>query len=462
MTIDIAKPMPADLNAERALLGAAILNPDSALELLSLARETDFSTRENSLVFRRVQSLLARGTAVDLVTLIADLAQSGELERVGGAGYISALVDGIPHISNVKHYVQIVRDRAKRRELIQFGAKVQELALDGSPETDSLISYAVESALQIANSADAPVTARPFSEVAENAMREIERARTDPGSVRLFKFGLSDLDDMTGGLRPKELVVIVAPTSNGKTLLASQCAMQADRDGFKALYFSAEMPAEQLVQREIAFQAGVKFYYVRRPDKLNPGEFEQLSLASKRECGVHFVDRDITPTRVWAMSEAAKKTRGLDVVFIDYDQLVIEAGINPEGDEDNVFRHQRAFILNAKKLTERLDVCVVLLAQLRKISTKVLSGAQPHLDDIWGDSSIRNTPHVILWLSREFFTHNMDVAYERKANVYVLKSRNDRTGIVPLEFDPERVRFLDAPPTVKDSIQESRRASHGI
>ena len=92
---------------------------------------------------------------------------------------------------------------------------------------------------------------------------------------------------------------------------------------------------------------------------------------------------------------------------------------------------------------------------------RLVSGAQPHLDDIWGDSSIRNTPHVILWLSREFFTHNMDVAFERNANVYVLKSRNDRTGIVPLEFDPERVRFLDAPPTEKDSVHENRRTAHG-
>jgi replicative DNA helicase len=129
-------------------------------------------------------------------------------------------------------------------------------------------------------------------------------------------------------------------------------------------------------------------------------------------------------------------------------------GIDPKGDEDNVFRHQRAFILGAKKLAERLDICVVLLCQLRKVSPKVKSGAQPHLDDIWGDSSIRNTPHLILWLSREFFTHNMDVAYERRANVYVLKSRNDRTGIVQLEFDPERVRFTDVPPTDEESLQE--------
>jgi len=459
MTVEVARPLPSNLDAERALLGVAMINADAALGVVASVRESDFYVPENRYVFRHIQSLLGRGIAVDLVTVTEDLQKSGELERAGGPGYIASLLDGMPRLTNVKHHAKIVRDNATRRELIHFGQKVKDRAWgDGAdPDVNSIISDAVDGALQIATGDEAPASVRSFSEVAESAMSEIEHARREPENIRLFRFGLSDLDEMTGGLRPKELVVIVAPTSNGKTLLASQCAMQADRDGFGALYFSAEMPAEQLVQREIAFQAEVEFYYVRRPDKLNADELERLREASKRECNVQFVDRDITPTRVWAMSEVQKKTRGLDIVFVDYDQLVIEAGIDPKGDEDNVFRHQRAFILNAKKLAERLDICVVLLCQLRKVSPKVQEGAKPHLDDIWGDSSVRNTPHLILWLSREFFTHKMDLAYERKANVYVLKSRNDRTGIVPLEFDPKRVHFLDAPPTEADSVEEHAR-----
>lgn len=263
------------------------------------------------------------------------------------------------------------------------------------------------------------------------------------------------MDELTAGLRRKELVLIVAPTSNGKSLLASQCAFQADRDGFKSLYFSAEMPAEQLAMREIAYQARVKFYYADRPKNLSPDEYSRLDVASKREHSVRIVDRDITPARVFAMAEAAKRTRGLDLVVVDYDQLVIEAGMDPNSPDDNVFRHQRAFILRAKKLAERLDICFVLLSQLRKLSPAVLKGSRPHLDDIWGDSSVRNTPHLILWLSRDFFTHDMDKAYERKAHVYVLKSRNGRTDVVDLEFDPEYVRFLDAPPSEADSVADS-------
>ena len=113
-------------------------------------REVDFSTREHCLVFRRIQSLLARGTSVDLTTLTNDLAQSGELEIVGGAGYIAALIDGIPHLSNITHYAQIVRDHTKRRELIKFGAKLQDLVWGGGLETNSMVNYAVDSVLQIA------------------------------------------------------------------------------------------------------------------------------------------------------------------------------------------------------------------------------------------------------------------------------------------------------------------------
>ncbi len=225
-----------------------------------------------------------------------------------------------------------------------------------------------------------------------------------PETARRISFGLSDLDDMTGGLRRKELVLIVAPTSNGKTLLSSQCAFQADRDGFKSLYFSAEMPGEQLAMREIAYQAGVKFYFAQRPENLNPDEYSRLLKASQCEHALRIVDRDITPARIFAMAEAAKRTRGLDLLVVDYDQLVIEAGMNPDSEDDNVFRHQRSFTLRAKKLAERLDICFVLLSQLRKVSPAVLKGAHPHLDDIWGDSSVRNTPHLILWLSRDFFT----------------------------------------------------------
>lgn len=245
MTVEIAKPLPTNLDAERAVLGAALLNPDSALELLSITCELDFFLQENRLIFLHIQSLLACGVAVDLFTVIDDLQKCGALERAGGAAYLASLIDGIPRITNVKHYAKIVRENAIRRRLIYLGEKLQESARCSEP-LEVTINRAVGGALDIATGGDSAVVVRAWPEVAESAMREIEDAHNEPASLRAFRFGLKELDEMTGGLRPRELVVIVAPTSNGKTLLASQCAMQTDRDGFQAIYFSAEMPAEQL------------------------------------------------------------------------------------------------------------------------------------------------------------------------------------------------------------------------
>jgi len=378
-----------------------------------------------------------------LITIIDSLRSNGDLERSGGAGNISSLTDGIPSIFNVPHYAAIVRNKSRLRNLIHWSESLKQRAFSEENDAEQLIESAISEILSIADDDGGLVEARPWKEVAASAMGEVERAMLNPEQVRRIHFGLADLDDMTGGLYPKEVVSIVSQTSHGKTLLAAQAAFQADQDGFKVLIFSAEMRAEDIALREIAYKAGVKFYFVRRPEKLTSAEYERLVVASEREHSLQIVDRDVTPLRIWAMAEAAKRNYGLDLVIVDYDQLVIEAGINPDSDDDNVFRQQRAFMFSAKKLAERLDINFMLLSQVRKLSPTVLKGAQPHLDDVWGDSSVRNTPQVILWLCRDFLIHGLDKRYERMAKVYVLKSRNSCTGLVSLEFDPEMVRFTD-------------------
>ena len=450
--MDLVKPLPSNLDAERTVLGACMTFPEAALEAASRLRPEEFFLPQHQVIFGAILKLTAQGVPVDLVTMVEVLTSSKTLESAGGTPYVAALLDGIPRLANLAHHAAIISRKAKLRSLIKCAHNIQQQAFE--TEDEALIEMAVSQILGIASGGRGPIVAREWKDVAASAMAEFSNAFHNPDLAKRINFGLTDLDEATGGLRKKDLVEIVAPTSNGKTLLAGQAAFQADRDGFKVLFFSAEMPAEQIAMREIAYQAGVPFYYARRPEKATTDELHRLEAASKQSCGVRIVDRDITPARIWAMAEAAKRTHGLDFVIVDYDQLVIEAGMNPNSDDDNIFRHQRAFVFTAKRLAERLDICFLFLSQLRKLSPAVLKGAQPHLDDIWGDSSVRNTPHVILWASREYFTSGMNKEFERKAKVYVLKSRNDRTGIVDLEFDPERLRFSDALPTEADSIPE--------
>ena len=446
--------LPFNLDAERSLLGAALLSHSAALEVLSLVTQSDFFMTQHCYIFRHIQKVCANGDIPGLVTVYESLLSARDVEAAGGFGYLTTVADGVAGIANLPGYAKIVRNKALLRRLAHTCNTLKQQALDQKCQPAALVESAVSQILSIADECPEGGAARPWKGVAAKALKELRGAVENPQHAKRISFGLSDLDEMLGGLRPGELVEIVAPTSNGKTLLAAQSAFRADRDGCKILFFSAEMSAEEVALREIAYQAKVKFHFVRRPEKLQPDEWRKLVESSEQECSIRFVDQDITPARIWAMAEAAKRTQGLDLVIVDYDQLVVEAGMNPDVPDDSIFRHQRNFILRAKQLARKLNITFVLLSQLRKLGAAVSKGAPPHLDDIWGDSSVRNTPQIILWVSRDFFTHNMDSAYQRKAHIYVLKARSGRTGVVPLEFDPDYLRFLDQPPSEKDSVEE--------
>jgi replicative DNA helicase len=441
----IAKPLPHSLEAERSVLGAALLDNSALLKMLPVLQDSDFFLPQNRVIYCGMRALAAESKPIDTTLLMDHLDAIGKLEAAGGMAYLTQLADGLPRVTNVEHYAGIVKARAKSRELISFSACLESRAYDVAESPDSCAEESITELLNIIAHQSHSIGPRPWRDVAKSAVDQLISAKMNPDKAARMFFGLKALDDMTSGLRRKELCLIVAPTSNGKTLLASQLAVSASSKNFRVLYFSAEMPAEQLAMREITYRAGVKFYFAQRPELLTTEELARLSEAGEDSLTIRIVDRDVTPTRIWALSEAAKRTAGLDLVIVDYDQLVIEAGMDPKADDDSIFRHQRNFVLAAKRMAERLDVCFVLLSQLRKVSASVARGAHPRLDDIWGDSSVRNTPHLILWLVREFFQQEMDIDFERKAKVYVLKARNGRTGIVNLDFDPERVRFLDAP-----------------
>jgi len=463
---DIAKPLPSNHEAERAVLCTCMTVPEAAIEAVSLLRAEEFHMAQHRRIFDAVLVLVAQSIYVDVVTVTEALQGSGQLESAGGAAYVSSLLDPLLLIKGktIASHAAIIRRTARLRKLIYVTQDIQDRAFKDDAhssvfyrqheDSDSLIEEAVSQILGIAGDGNGPAAVRKSKDVAASAVAEFAYALHHPDLAKRISFGIPDLDEFVGGLQRKELVVIVAPTSNGKTLLAGQLAHRASHDGFKVMFFSAEMPSEQVVMRELAYRAGVPFHMVRRPEKATETELQRLEEAAGLPYDIDWVDNAITPARIWAMSEAAKRTRGLDLVVVDYDQLVIEAGMNPDADDDNIFRHQRAFVFAAKRLAQRLDICFVFLSQLRKIPPAVLKGARPCLDDIWGNSSVRNTPQVILWLSREYFTHEMKPEFERKAKVHVMKTRNDRTGVVDLEFDPDYVRFLDAPPTEADSTKE--------
>lgn len=438
------KSLPNYLVAEKTLLGVVLLNNEKLLEVLPVLRAEDFFLPENKLIYAMMETMIASNKRIDLVTITQELYKSETLERAGGAAYLSQLADGVPTAMNVSNYAATIREKARLRSLIYAAKSIEEQAFAPAAESRAIVENAVSSMLALEETSAQESRVLEWNDVADRAVDNLRKAKNEEKALFRGRFGLAKLDETTSGLRKKELVLIVGPTGNGKSLLAQQLATTCDDDGFKAMIFSAEMSAESIVLRELAYDSDVFFYYLRRPESLDDEKIEKIAFASKRDREIAIVESGITPSRIWALAEARKRTKGLDLIIVDYDQLVISAGMNA-ADEASFFDHQEKFVHSAVQCAKRLDVCFVLLTQLRKAPPGMKDAKwKPALDDIYGASAMRNDPDFVIWIVREFFLRGLDKKYERDAKAYVVKGRNGATGTVKLDFDPRLVRFGDA------------------
>jgi replicative DNA helicase len=338
------------------------------------------------------------GEAIDLVTLTDKLHRSGELNAAGGAAYLASICDGMPRVSNVKHYAQIVRETAKLRRLIHACHAIQEQAFDGKEKAKKLVEGGVQELLAMLSKEGASAMPSSWSEAVMGAMHEICSDLKNPGQGFRWNFGLHKLDEVTAGWRRQDLNLLVGMTSHGKSLLAMQGAVKADDAGYKGLIFSAEMSKEALAKRELSHTANVPLYLLRRPEFVRDPDSVIADLTSaaiqERKRNMLVVDRDIKPSRVWSLCELVHRSSGLDFVVVDYDQLVIRAGLRASDDE---FRAQAEFMAEALALTKRLNICFVLLCQPRKVDEDVARGKRPpRVEQIFGHSAVANTAHNIL------------------------------------------------------------------
>lgn len=454
--------LPQSKEAERSILGVIIKDNDTALKIFPILKPEHFYYEGHRLVYRAMHVLSAAGKPIDEITLADFLTGEEVLEKAGGISYIAGLMDGVPAKLNVESYVQLVLDKAARRNLIQVCQQVIGQAADVKQKIQATADVGVQGMLSVYDREDDRPLMRNWNDVMQSAFIEMDEAATHPEKIARFVFGLPKLDKIAGGGRRQEVIVITGPSSHGKTALAEMLAIRAESENYKGIIFSAEMSGEQLALRQLARDALVPYFYVRRPERLNSEQCKLLLKAMAKKRSLHIVDRDITPARVWALSEAQKRMHGLDFVIVDYDQLVIEAG-RARDDDDKFFVHQRHFILNAKRLAERLNVCFVLLAQQRKLNPAIRQRGRPTLDDLYGDSAMINTPHLILYVLRHFFLKNYDMKHEKPATVFILKNRAGPTGKADLFFDKNKVCLTEEEPVDDDSEEgpESVEATEG-
>lgn len=442
-----APTMPHNVEAERALIAAGILDNDKIPVVSEHVAPEDFFVSQNRVIYLATTALAGSGKPVDLVTLTDYLQQSGDLERAGGIGYVASVTDGQMRAANIRTYADIVRESARRRKLIHLCDALQRSAFAGDETAQQLLETGTQEFLALMSKDGSASMPHTWDESVMSAMEEIVGAIRNPQAVMRLNCGVRPLDDKLGGLR-RELVLGVGMTSHGKSLLAMQFAINGDTQGYRGLILSAEMTKEALASRELAHASEVPLYLLRRPELIRSPDtvINSLTEAALKERGrkLLVVDRDIKPARVWSLCELVAKRGGLDFVIVDYDQLVIRAGL---GRRDDEFRAQAEFMAEALAIQKRLNVCFMLLCQPRKVDEDVARGRRPpRIEQIFGSSAAGNTAHVVWWIMREFFIHGMDTAYESKAKAFILKARNDFTGHVSFGFDKEKVLFVsDAP-----------------
>ena len=438
--VALEKGLPANLDAERFVLGAILMDDALYIQVAGTLEAGDFSLEKHRRIFLRMGELYARGERIDRVTLANELLKQNQLESVDGVSYLVSLDEGLPALTNLDSYVGIVKDKATLRRIIFTSQKLIDRCIIGEEEPDEILASAEESLLKLgeAVSEDALVSPQHILENFEGGIN----AFLDPSKrIKGLGTGFLRLDEMTGGLHQGELVILAARPSMGKTALALNIAqhvsMGADQKQTVAV-FSLEMSRESLLTRMICASARVdqqKF----RAGYLNQDERRRLAKAASDlvqaplyiddTAGTHLMD-------IHAKLRRLKSEDGLSLVVIDYLQLM-----SGRGRYENRNQEISTISRGLKLLAKDLKVPMLVLSQLNRAPETRPGDHRPQLSDLRESGSIEQDADLVAFIFREEVYKPDREDLRGAAELLVAKQRNGPTGKVNLVFLREFTKF---------------------
>ena len=434
------RTLPHDLDAEKSVLGAVLINNQAFNQAAEVVDAADFYRDAHRRIFEKMVGLTDRGSPVDLLTLKDELARSGELDDVGGPAYISALTDGVPRSSNVEHYAKIVKEKSTLRRLIQSASDVLGRAYDAEEDADDLLDDAERSIFQIAEhrlrSGFVPV-----SQLVDSGYQLIEQLQEHRGLVTGAPSGFVDLDEMTSGFQKSDLVIVAARPSMGKTSFVLNIALHCGIEAGKTVgMFSLEMSKEQLFMRMLTSEARVDAHRFRG-GFLGEQDYARLVEAFARLHDAK-VFIDDTPSvgilEMRAKSRRLKLEHGLDLLIIDYLQLMQGRG-RFENRQQELASISRAL----KILAKELHVPILALSQLSR-APEARGDHRPQLSDLRESGALEQDADVVMFIFRDDMyavEGERNPATEGTAEIIIGKQRNGPTGTVRLAFLKQYTRF---------------------
>jgi len=438
----LERPLPHNLDAERSILGAILLD-NHALDLASeKLRPEEFFLDQHRRIYERMIELREVQQAIDLVTLTDELARHNELEAAGGAAYLAQLVDGVPRVSNVEHYARIVREKALLRNLVHTAHSIQQRALEAEEGADDLLDNAESQIFQLAEER-IRVGFVGVKDVVKESFERLHRILTEGRKITGLSTGYHQLDTLTSGLQDSELIILAARPSMGKTALAlniaENVAVRADEPRAVAI-FSLEMSKESLLLRMLSSHAKIDAHKFRT-GRLGHADWNKMtvSLGQLGEAPLWMDDSgSSTVIEIGAKSRRLKRDKGLSLIIVDYLQLV-----SGRGRFSNRVEEVSSISRGLKALAKELKVPVLVLSQLTRAPER--EDRKPQLADLRESGAIEQDADVVMFIHRPNF-YNKDISEEerRQAELIIAKQRNGPTDRLNFIFFETNTRFEEA------------------
>jgi replicative DNA helicase len=432
--------LPHNLDAEQSTLGGMLLSQEAVAEVFEMVSGSDFYAPKHELIFNAILNLFGKGEPTDVIAVSDELNKQGNLIKAGGADYLHSLTSYVPTAANASYYAQIVAEKAILRRLIEAGTRIAQSGYESQGEVTDLVNQAQAEVYKVVSQTSKEDYVG-LSDSIEAAIHEIETAQKRGGELTGIPTGFTDLDALTHGLHPGQLVIVAARPAVGKSTFALDIARAAAIKNNKAtIFFSLEMGRAEIAMRMLAAESSIYLQSMRKGN-LSEADWTRLAaIRGKINDAPLYIDDSPNMSLVEIRAKCRRLAQQVDLkmVVIDYIQLM-SSGKKVESRQQEVSEFSRALKLLAKEL----GIPVVALSQLNR-QTEQSKDKRPEISHLRESGSLEQDADVVVLLHREGI-YEKDHPRAGEADLILAKQRNGPTGTVVVAFHGQYSRFVNMP-----------------
>ncbi|OPG09373.1 replicative DNA helicase [Streptomyces sp. GKU 895] len=429
---------PQDLDAEQSVLGGMLLSKDAIADVVEVIKGHDFYKPAHETIFQAILDVYAKGEPADPITIAAELTKRGEINKIGGASYLHTLVQTVPTAANAEYYAEIVHERAVLRRLVEAGTRITQMGYAADDDVDEIVNRA-QAEIYAVTEQRTSEDYLPLGDIMEGALDEIEAIGSRTGEMTGVPTGFTDLDSLTNGLHPGQMIVIAARPAMGKSTLALDFARAASiKNNLPSVIFSLEMGRNEIAMRLLSAEARVALHHMRSGTMTDEDWTRLARRMPEVSAAPLYIDDspNLSMMEIRAKCRRLKQRNDIKLVIIDYLQLM-QSGKRSESRQQEVSDMSR----NLKLLAKELEVPVIALSQLNR-GPEQRTDKKPQVSDLRESGSIEQDADMVILLHRED-------AYEKEsprageADIIVGKHRNGPTATITVAFQGHYSRFVD-------------------